>query len=205
MIQRLWRWCRIPGTSNCMHKSTCKLSSIALSLTQTDVWNMVRRTSPSPLAASRPEHVRKFLAQYMIGVPISDRRLVRQKHGRVTLSSLAGTTDRGDETKDVPRSDVEFVRCWFLQIRLQDHVDAGSVAVAKPACQISHAKLGSLTTDLFVRVPAAALNAIRYQNDNACHDLGRPSRLHGGRFWLAYISGFTLSLANLNRPSTNGI
>ena len=70
-----------------------------------------------PPENSSPEHVVKYLARYMTGGPISDRRLVSHDNGIVTFSARIGKTHGGsDETEEVPLSGVEFVRRWSLHI-----------------------------------------------------------------------------------------
>ena len=75
-----------------------------------------------PPKDSSPEHVVKYLARYMTGGPISDRRLVRHENGQVTFSARTGKTHGGsDETEEVPLSGVEFVRRWCLHILPQGY------------------------------------------------------------------------------------
>ena len=72
---------------------------------------------PPPSPNSPPENVLKYLARYMTGGPISDRRLVSYENGSVTFSARVGTTTGGsDETEDVELPAVEFVRRWSLHI-----------------------------------------------------------------------------------------
>jgi hypothetical protein len=71
----------------------------------------------SPTPDTTPDQVLKYLARYMTGGPISDRRLLRHEHGHVTVSARKGTkTEGSDETKDVRIPVVEFVRRWSLHI-----------------------------------------------------------------------------------------
>lgn len=71
----------------------------------------------SPPENSSPEHVLRYLARYMTGGPISDRRLVSSEDGMVKFSARNGTEKGGnDETEEVPMSGVEFVRRWSLHI-----------------------------------------------------------------------------------------
>ena len=48
-----------------------------------------------PPENSTPEHVLKYLARYMTGGPVSDRRFVRHEHGHVTFTARIGTTRGG--------------------------------------------------------------------------------------------------------------
>ena len=67
---------------------------------------------------SSPEHVVKYLARYLTGGPISDRRLVSQEHGQVTFTARVGDTPGGDPdaVEEVTLPGVEFVRRWCLHI-----------------------------------------------------------------------------------------
>lgn len=70
-----------------------------------------------PPETSSPEHVVKYLARYMTGGPISDRRLVSHHHGIVTFMARAGNTHGGsDDTTEIPLAGPEFVRRWSLHI-----------------------------------------------------------------------------------------
>jgi len=70
-----------------------------------------------PPENSSPEHVVKYLARYMSGGPISDRRLVSHNDGIVTFSARVGKTHGGsDETHEVRLTGIEFVRGWSLHI-----------------------------------------------------------------------------------------
>ena len=71
----------------------------------------------APPEHSSPEHVLRYLARYLTGGPISDRRLLRHEDGRVTFLARTGTTHGGsDETEAVEVSGAEFVRRWSLFI-----------------------------------------------------------------------------------------
>ena len=60
----------------------------------------------------------KYLARYLTGGPISDRRLVSQQNGQVTFTARAGRTTGGDadDVEQVTVPGVEFVRLWCLHI-----------------------------------------------------------------------------------------
>jgi hypothetical protein len=67
-------------------------------------------------------HVVKYLARYMTGGPISDRRLIRHEDEVVTFAARVGKTHGGsDETEEVAFSGVEFVRRWCLHILPQGY------------------------------------------------------------------------------------
>lgn len=67
-----------------------------------------------PSEKSSPEHVLKYLARYLTGGPISDRRLIEDLDGKVAFWARAG--DGSDKTIRVERTGVEFVRLWSLHI-----------------------------------------------------------------------------------------
>jgi hypothetical protein len=70
-----------------------------------------------PSEQSQPKHVLKYLARYMTGGPISDRRLVGHTDGMVTFTARKGTTTGGShDTEEVVIPGVEFVRRWSLHI-----------------------------------------------------------------------------------------
>jgi len=73
---------------------------------------------PPPTEQSRPEHVVKYLARYLTGGPISDRRLISHEQGQVTFRARTGRTTGGDPTdfEPVTLPGSEFVRRWSLHI-----------------------------------------------------------------------------------------
>ena len=72
---------------------------------------------PPPTEHSTPEHVVKYLARYLTGSPISDRRLVSHENGEVTFFARVGKKTGGDdETGPITLPGVEFVRRWSLHI-----------------------------------------------------------------------------------------
>ena len=72
---------------------------------------------PPPTPDTTPDQVLKYLARYMTGGPISDRRLVRHEQGHVTFRARTGTQTGGsDETEEVRLPGVEFVRRWAMHI-----------------------------------------------------------------------------------------
>lgn len=72
---------------------------------------------PPPSETSEPADVVKYLARYLTGGPISDRRIIAHDGRTVTFTARAGTTHGGsDETEDVDLSVLEFVRRWCLHI-----------------------------------------------------------------------------------------
>ena len=70
-----------------------------------------------PVEDATPEHVLKYLARYLTGGPISDRRLISHENDEVTFWARTGTTTGGDHRREpltLPRP--EFVRRWSLHI-----------------------------------------------------------------------------------------
>jgi hypothetical protein len=75
-----------------------------------------------PTQDTTPDQVLKYLARYMTGGPISDRRLLRHEHGHVTFSARKGTQAGGsDEIEDVRIPGAEFVRRWAMHILPQGY------------------------------------------------------------------------------------
>ncbi len=65
----------------------------------------------------QPEQVAKYLARYLTGGPISDRRLVSDEDGFVTfLARVGDKTGGSDETIPIRIPGAEFVRRWSLHI-----------------------------------------------------------------------------------------
>jgi hypothetical protein len=59
----------------------------------------------------------KYLARYLTGGPISDRRIVSHENGFVTFLARVGKTTGGDdEVEPVTLRGTEFVRRWSLHI-----------------------------------------------------------------------------------------
>jgi hypothetical protein len=65
-----------------------------------------------------PEHVAKYLARYMTGGPISDRRLISHEDGKVEFWARVGNQTGGGDGASAPYtlSGVEFVRRWSMHI-----------------------------------------------------------------------------------------
>ena len=79
-------------------------------------WVTYIQAPPTP--DTTPDQVLKYLARYMTGGPISDRRLLRHEHGHVTFSARKGTQVGGDadDVEEVTLPGVEFVRRWAMHI-----------------------------------------------------------------------------------------
>ena len=70
-----------------------------------------------PSESSRGEDVLKYLARYLTGGPISDRRILSADEQEVTLLAREGKTAGGDRRQvPITLSSVEFVRRWSLHI-----------------------------------------------------------------------------------------
>jgi len=78
----------------------------------------VAHIEPPPCELASPENVLKYLARYLTGGPISDRRLISEENGTVTFSARRGTTRGGDrcDVEECPLPGIEFVRRWCLHI-----------------------------------------------------------------------------------------
>ena len=72
---------------------------------------------PPPFENCPPEQMAKYLARYLTGGPISDRRIVSHENGLVTFLARVGKTPGGDdEVEPVTLRGTEFVRRWSLHI-----------------------------------------------------------------------------------------
>ena len=71
---------------------------------------------PPPTAEADPEHVLKYLARYLTGGPISDRRLISWEDGQVTFWARSSDKGRGNPSEPYPLTGVEFTRRWALHI-----------------------------------------------------------------------------------------
>lgn len=69
---------------------------------------------PPPRDESRPEHIVRYLARYMTGGPISDKRLVKVENGRVHF--MARSKDKSGRQVEVDLEGADFVRSWSLHI-----------------------------------------------------------------------------------------
>ena len=84
-------------------------------LTATD-WNVF--VEGPPHGKSRPTDVLKYLARYMTGGPISDRRLISDEDGLVTFwaRSKDKRKGKGKRSERFPLKGTEFVRRWTMHI-----------------------------------------------------------------------------------------
>lgn len=82
-------------------------------LTATD-WNVF--VEGPPHGESRPTDVLKYLARYMTGGPISDRRLISDEDGIVTFWARSKDKGKGNRSEEFPLKGTEFVRRWTMHI-----------------------------------------------------------------------------------------
>ena len=75
-----------------------------------------------PPNGSEPEHVLKYLARYLTGGPISDRRLISDAEGQVTFWVRSKDKARRNQRERYRLSGVEFTRRWALHILPQRFV-----------------------------------------------------------------------------------
>ena len=72
---------------------------------------------PPPFENCPPEQMAKYLARYLTGGPISDRRIVSHEDGFVTFLARVGKKTGGDdEVEPIRLRGAEFVRRWSLHI-----------------------------------------------------------------------------------------
>ena len=82
---------------------------------ETITW--VAYIEPPPFENCPPERMAKYLARYLTGGSISDRRIVSHDNGFVTFLARVGKTTGGsDEVEPVTLRGTEFVRRWCLHI-----------------------------------------------------------------------------------------
>jgi hypothetical protein len=77
-------------------------------------WNVF--VEGPPHGESRPADVLKYLARYMTGGPISDRRLISDEDGVVTFWARSKDKGKGNRSEPFPLKGTEFVRRWTMHI-----------------------------------------------------------------------------------------
>ena len=82
-------------------------------LTATD-WNVF--VEGPPHGQSRPTDVLKYLARYMTGGPISDRRLISDEDSVVRFWARSKDKRKGNPSEPFPLKGTEFVRRWAMHI-----------------------------------------------------------------------------------------
>jgi hypothetical protein len=90
------------------------LAQINTILTEVATIDWVVYIQPPPHDTSDPADVLKYLARYLTGGPISDRRLIEAKDGRVFF--WARSEDKSGRQVRVSLPTLEFLRCWTLHI-----------------------------------------------------------------------------------------
>lgn len=83
-----------------------------------EVWNVFIEPPPE---RAQPEHAIKYLARYLTGGPISDRRLISHEQGpegqgQVTILARSKNKQTGNRPRPFTLSGVEFLRRWSLHI-----------------------------------------------------------------------------------------
>jgi hypothetical protein len=82
-------------------------------LTATD-WNVF--VEGPPHGKSRPTDVLKYLARYIAGGPISDRRMISDEDGLVRFWARSKDKADGKRSEPFPLKGTEFVRRWTMHI-----------------------------------------------------------------------------------------
>jgi len=77
-------------------------------------WNVFIEGPPH--GKSRPAHVLKYLARYIAGGPISDRRLISDADGVVTFWARSKDKGKGNRFEPFRLRGTEFVRRWTMHI-----------------------------------------------------------------------------------------
>jgi hypothetical protein len=71
---------------------------------------------PPPTEDANPEHVLKYLARYLTGGPISDRRLIDHQDVKVTFWARGHDKKAGHQREPCTLRGAEFTRRWALHI-----------------------------------------------------------------------------------------
>lgn len=71
---------------------------------------------PPPRQQADPKHVLKYLARYLTGGPISDRRLISHEDGQVTFWARSKNKAEGNRSRPSELSGTKFVRRWSMHI-----------------------------------------------------------------------------------------
>ena len=90
------------------------LAEITTILADVQACDWVVFIQPPPQETSDPADVLKYLARYMTGGPISDRRLIEMKDGRVYFWARSKDKSGRQVRESLPT--LEFVRSWTLHI-----------------------------------------------------------------------------------------
>lgn len=76
-------------------------------------WNVFIEAPPEN---SQPQHLVKYLARYLTGGPICDRRLIAHADGHVTFWARSKSKSTGNPSRPFRLPGIEFVRRWSLHI-----------------------------------------------------------------------------------------
>ena len=71
---------------------------------------------PPPTENANPEQVLKYLARYLTGGPISDRRLIDHQDGKVTFWARGHDKQSGNQREPYTLPGAEFTRRWAMHI-----------------------------------------------------------------------------------------
>lgn len=85
-------------------------------LNELDACDWVVYIEPPETEDAQPEHVLKYLARYLTGGPISDRRLIAHQDGKVTFWARSRDKGGGNPSEPYTLTGVEFTRRWALHI-----------------------------------------------------------------------------------------
>jgi hypothetical protein len=126
-LRRVYREAFLKGLERLHGGGKLKLKGEFAYLQDHDAWESflealrgttwVSYIEPPPEGDLRPDNVLKYLARYLTGGPISNRRIVSADTSEVTFLAREGVTP-GGEAQQVPItiSTVEFTRRWSLHI-----------------------------------------------------------------------------------------
>ena len=126
-LRRVYREAFLEGLEKLWQRGELKLEGEYEPLQEPEAWQAlveelrecewVSYIEPPPKGAGGAEDVLKYLARYLTGGPISDRRILSADEHEVTLLAREGKTAGGD-SRQVPvrLSAVEFTRRWSLHV-----------------------------------------------------------------------------------------
>ena len=98
-----WAWLQEPQ----------ELEAWLTKVTQSN-WNVFIEGPPN--GKSDPDHVLKYLARYLTGGPISDRRIVSDENDHVTFWARSKNKAAGNPSRPFELPGKEFVRRWAMHI-----------------------------------------------------------------------------------------
>ncbi len=71
---------------------------------------------PPPSDEAEPSQILKYLARYLSGGPISDRRLIAHQDGKVTFWARGRDKQTGNQREPYTLRGDDFTRCWAMHI-----------------------------------------------------------------------------------------